>query len=103
MRKFITGLIAAAGFVAFSAEANAQMLCKKRTEVLTQLSSTYKEAPVAMGLASNGAVLEVLSSEQDGRTWTILLTRPNGISCVMATGEGWQDVERAVLSSDPVS
>lgn len=103
MRSFITGLIAAAGVIAFSTVASAQMLCKERSEVIAKLSAGYMEAPVAMGLASNGALIEVLSSARNGETWTILLTQPNGISCVMATGESWQPVERIALNTDPAS
>ena len=41
-----------------------------------------------MGLAANGSVLEVLASK-DG-TWTILITSPNGTSCVVAVGDSWE-------------
>ena len=51
-----------------------------------------------MGLASNGGVLEVLSSTS-GSTWTILVTMPNGVSCMIAAGEGLEVVKR--LSTDP--
>tara|TARA_Y100000031_G_C8177535_1_gene364822 strand:+ start:176 stop:370 length:195 start_codon:yes stop_codon:yes gene_type:complete len=44
-------------------------------------------------LASSGAVLEVLASK--GGTWTILVTQPNGTSCVVATGEAWQGLTPA--------
>jgi len=71
--------------------------------VLAKLSTGYKEAPVAMGLASNGALIEVLSSAENGKTWTIIITQPNGVSCVMATGESWQPLEHVALNSDPAS
>ena len=38
----------------------------------------------------NGNVVEVLRSEE--RTWTIIMTAPNGVSCVLAIGEHWQEV-----------
>lgn len=102
MRKYVTGLIAAAGVIAMTSGAEAQMLCKERSEVLAQLSTGYKEAPTAMGLASNGALIEVLTSSEDGRTWTIIITRPDGVSCVMATGESWQNIQVA-MNTDPAS
>lgn len=102
MRKYVTGLIAAAGVIAMTSGAGAQMLCKERSEVLAQLSTGYKEAPTAMGLASNGALIEVLTSTEDGRTWTIIITQPNGVSCVMATGESWQNLQVA-MNVDPAS
>ena len=102
MRKYVTGLIAAAGVIAMTSGAEAQMLCKERSEVLARLSTGYKEAPTAMGLASNGGLIEVLTSSEDGRTWTIIITRPNGVSCVMATGETWQNIQVA-MNTDPAS
>ncbi|WP_417517239.1 hypothetical protein [Minwuia sp.] len=102
MRSAIT-LLTAAGFLAIGHAAQAEMLCKDRDEVLAQLSNSYKEAPVAMGLASNGAVLEVLTSSGQDATWTILVTRPDGVSCIMATGSAWQPVERIALTTDPIS
>ncbi len=83
--------------------AAAQMLCKERSEVLAQLSTGYKETPTAMGLASNGALIEVLTSSDNGSTWTMLITQPNGISCVMATGESWQVLEQVVMNTGPAS
>ncbi len=42
--------------------ASAQQVCGERTMLLTQLGEKYAEAPVAMGLTSAGAVIEVLTS-----------------------------------------
>ena len=69
-------------------EGSQQMLCADRPAVLTQLDGAYHERPTAMGLVHNGTVLEVLSSE-DG-SWTIIVTAPNGISCLLASGDYWQ-------------
>lgn len=74
-------------------------ICEDRATVLDQLSNRYSEAPVAMGLATNGSVLEVLSSGE-GTSWTIILTGADGISCVLATGESWQAREQVSLSND---
>ncbi|HWA41744.1 MAG TPA: hypothetical protein VHA10_00930 [Hypericibacter adhaerens] len=63
--------------------------CGHRTDVIKELSERYKEAPVAVGLASNGSLLEVLSSNA-GTTWTIIVTSPDGTSCLVAAGEDWQ-------------
>jgi len=68
------------------------MLCNKRSEVMKNLSSNYKEAPVALGMASDGGVLEVMTSK-DGNTWTVLLTKPNGTSCLVAMGNSWENVK----------
>lgn len=41
-----------------------------------------------MGITNNGGVMEILTSK-DGETWTLLITMPNGMACMMATGEDW--------------
>ncbi|NQV85143.1 MAG: hypothetical protein HQ494_15135 [Rhodospirillales bacterium] len=67
-------------------------LCAERTSVLTTLGGKYAEKTVSMGMAGNGTVVEVLSSK-DG-TWTILMTAPNGVSCLLAAGDHWQRVPK---------
>ncbi len=59
-----------------------------RDEVVAQLDASYKDAPVAGGIAANGNILEIFASP-DGLSWTIIVTRPDGMSSVIAEGEGW--------------
>ena len=75
-------------------EATAQPLpapqaCDTRAWVLAHLAAKYHEAPVAVGLTTSGGLIEVLTTA-DGRTWTIIVTSPRGISCMVAAGEGWR-------------
>ena len=70
--------------VALPAAAAQTRLCAQRADLLEQLAGKYAEAPVAMGLADNGRLLEVIASE-DGSTFTT----PEGLSCLMATGRSW--------------
>lgn len=69
----------------------APMACSPRAAVLDQLSTRFHEAPVAVGLTNNGALLELLTSPE-GETWTIIITMPNGATCLMAAGEDWQQL-----------
>ncbi len=71
--------------------ASAQTGWATRAEVTEQLSSRYSKTPGAMGLTSKGAVIEVFSGS-DGTIWTIVMTKPDGMSCVVATGEVWENV-----------
>lgn len=89
-----TCLIAAALIAAVSVPAAAQTLCGSRETVMKQLASEYQEAPIGIGLASNGAVVELLTSSNG--TWTLLVTTPRGPTCLMGTGEAWQPVARKV-------
>ncbi len=78
------------------ASASAQSVCTTHPEMAKQLESGYSEAPVAIGLADNAGVIEVFSTG-DGSTWTMVLTLPDGTSCVMATGEAWEHLTWTVL------
>jgi len=88
--------------IALPAQAFAgSMPCSDRDDVLSQLGTKYKEAPAAVGVANNGGLIEVLTST-DGSTWTIILSMPNGKSCLLAAGEEWHDVERAVADGPQI-
>ena len=66
--------------------------CALRAEVLAQLAKEYDEAPVAVGLANNGVLVEILAAP--GRvTWTIIVSQPNGMSCLLAAGNDWQELD----------
>lgn len=76
--------------------------CTQRAEVIGHLSNKYAEKPVALGLANNGGVLEVLSSKKNG-SWTIIITMPSGVSCMVAAGENWENVPFQRTKVDPRS
>lgn len=65
--------------------------CGERKIVLKYLSKKYSEQPIAMGLAANGGLIEVLTSRK-GLTFTIIVTMPEGDTCMVAAGEGWEDL-----------
>jgi hypothetical protein len=98
----IAYVAAAAALVAASAvPAQAQApACVKRVDLIKHLSNKYHEAPAAVGLADNGSLLEVFASKS-GETWTVTVTMPNGISCMVATGQNWQDLPRVAQVDEP--
>ena len=73
----------------FSGPAAAQSLCKQRADMLNGLNGTYTETPSAMGLSNGGGVVEVLTSP-GGKVRTIIVTFPNGTSCLIVAGENWE-------------
>lgn len=97
-----SGIVAAAMLLASSWTANAAetMSCDKRQKVIGHLAAKYQEAPVALGVTSTGRLVEVLSTN-DGNTWTIILSHPDGTSCLLAAGEGWRDMEYNASAADP--
>lgn len=67
-------------------------LCHPRATIVAGLSTgKYDEAQRGFGMTSDGQLLEFWRSD-DGATWTILITRPNGVSCVVSAGTLWDDV-----------
>ena len=77
-----------------------QPACTNRADVVNHLAQKYAEAPIAMGLANNGGVIEVLSSKT-GDSWTIIITMPNGTACMIAAGENWESVPKVARYYDP--
>lgn len=73
--------------------ANESMACGKRDEMLGHLSGKYSEEPVAMGLATNGSVVEVLASSAGG-SFTIVYTTPDGLTCMIAAGSNWESIKQ---------
>ena len=73
----------------FMRPAAAQSVCDQRSDILRELNGTYTETPAAMGLSNGGGVVEILISPE-GKTWTIIITLPNGLSCLIAAGENWE-------------
>ena len=69
-------------------QAMQRMPCGKRTDVVRMLRENSGEGPIAHGLANTGAVAEVFISAEG--TWTIVATSPNGLSCMIGTGQAWQ-------------
>ena len=58
--------------------------------MLAKLASDFREQPASVAVTSDGQLLEVLKSDTK-LTWSILITSPNGVSCLVAAGESWQD------------
>ena len=89
-------LIAALAATAFASTAQAAPACGKRDDVLAQLSERYREAPIGIGVAGNGGLIELLTAST-GATWTLIITLPNGPTCLLAAGQDWQPLQMAVL------
>ena len=46
---------------------------------------------MGLGIARNGGIIELFTSK-DGATWTLVLTMPNGLSRVVASGKSWMQL-----------
>lgn len=63
--------------------------CANRDEIVKLLAQRYREEPRAIGLARQSAVVEVFTSARG--TWTILMTRADGASCIIGAGSNWEE------------
>ncbi len=87
-------LAVGAALIALPSTVHAQgKACAERAEIMKRLGARYLEQPVAAGVANNGGLLEVLSSK-DGSTWSIIVTMPDGRSCMFAVGQNWEMLEK---------
>ena len=99
---FILGAVSALVMSGSSAVAS-EPLCNKRTVVLKTLEKDYGEKPTAFGITENGAMVQLVTSK-DGKTWTLVIHNPKGVSCLMAAGETWkprQEPEQAAMRMRP--
>ncbi len=69
--------------------------CGPRELVVSRLAEGYGETRQSMGLGANNAVIEVFASEESG-TWTITVTSPNGVTCLVASGQAFEELAEAL-------
>ena len=69
-------------------------LCMPRDRLVASLETQFSETLDGGGLQSGKRLIELWRSEDTG-SFTILLTRPDGTSCVLATGLYWHDATPA--------
>ncbi len=75
----------------------AQARCLPHEEAIAQLQQHRGETAHGLGVDNRGrAVLELFVS--DTGSWTILVTRTDGLSCITASGENWTPTEGATAA-----
>jgi hypothetical protein len=79
--------------------ADTSMPCGDRTAIIERLSDKYGEQRKATGLNNSANLVEVFSSETTG-SWTILMTNPDGKTCLIAAGEHWDASPEQMLTGD---
>lgn len=69
--------------------------CAPREVVVERLADGYGESRQSIGLGAQGAVVEVFASNDTG-TWTITVTNPNGLTCLVASGQSYETLAEAL-------
>ena len=82
------------------AHADGNPACGPHVEAVKQLAEKFHESSKSQAITSAGTLLEVFRTE-DGSTWTIVVTTPQGVACVVAAGKDWSDARTAVAPTQP--
>lgn len=69
--------------------------CGPRAMVLAALADQFGESRRGYGLAGEAAVMEVFASDETG-TWTITITTPDGVTCLAASGVGFETLAESL-------
>ncbi|HMO08827.1 MAG TPA: hypothetical protein PKD10_14455 [Paracoccaceae bacterium] len=90
-RILIACALGLAGLTLSAPPAAASPQCGPRAAVLAHLAEKYRETRQSVGLAANSMVMEVFASRDSG-SWTITVTSPQGVTCLVASGQGFEAV-----------
>lgn len=77
------------------AQTQPQPRCLDRAIALDLLENRFGETRRAMGVAQGNAVVEVFASADTGN-WTITVTLPSGMTCLLASGHGFENMKAAL-------
>ncbi len=91
-RAITIGAVAAIAMTLGATASAEAAMCGTRDSVTELLANRYKEAPIAIGMVSDRGVMEVYVAE-DTSTWSIVVTTPQGRTCIIAAGQNYEGVE----------
>ncbi len=74
------------------AAAQQSRTCADRDKVLGKLETDFGETRQSYGLAANSSLIEVYASAETG-TWTILVTTAQGVTCILAAGQAFENTK----------
>jgi len=69
--------------------AHAQLVCGGHSDVVAGLAQAFQQRQIGYGVVGQAAIVEVYVSASGA--WTMLITDVRGRSCILATGEGWEN------------
>jgi len=83
----IAALAAIAACLPMSAVAQTQ--CGPTSGIYEALTNKHGETRAAAGIEPSGLLVELWANPETG-TWTLFYTRPDGLSCAVSSGQGFQ-------------
>lgn len=89
-QTFLALSLGVAATLAVTGSATAQNRnCAERDMVVDRLADGFGESRQSIGIGANNSVIEVFASLETG-TWTITVTMPNGVTCLVASGQSYE-------------
>ena len=73
--------------------------CAEHAVVVERLAERFGESRQSIGLAADNAVVEVFASLDTG-SWTITVTQPGGLTCLVAAGQAYQYLNEPLANID---
>ena len=71
--------------------------CGQRSTIINTLKKDYKEVQDAIGLSNGGGLIEIFVSPRG--SFSITITNPSQITCIISAGEHWNKGNNIVLSN----
>lgn len=75
--------------------------CGPRQQIINRLTVNFGETRRAIGLAGPSAVMELFAANDSG-TWSITITQPDGRTCLVATGQGFEAMDKPAVTGAPL-
>ena len=88
-RRYLAYL--AAALIAVAAPSSAQSVCNTTPVIYSILSGKHGESTAARGMTRGGELLEMWANRDTG-SWSLLITRPDGITCLVQAGQNFNAV-----------
>ena len=98
-RTFLLSTLFSGSIALTLGKARAEPSCAPRADVLAKLAQEFGEERRSIALAESGVVVETFASQ--GGSWTVLVTRPDGTSCLLASGPYFEEVDEPLLRGEP--
>ncbi len=100
MFKRLTSTSLVFGMATLAPPVASTQTCGPRDPLIRKLTKRYQEVSRGFGLSSATQVVEFWVSNRTG-TFSVLLTYPNGVTCILATGSNWTESPHLALNTDP--
>jgi hypothetical protein len=93
----LSSLLLVAATLAGATSAEAQSVCGNRAKFIATLAQKYEEMPAAFGIAGEKNLVELFVSKSG--SWTMLMSHPTGMTCIIATGQSWEQFPPSVKTT----